>query len=164
VRPKALWIEDSARLELANLTGPVLFNGTCHLTLAEDVTTAVELLLADRYAAVVVDIRLPPGRDAQWGAHYRRAGSSKVNAQLGLKLLYWLLRKDTSVYALDPPDWIRPEQVGVFSVETRHEVQSFLDELGISVFQEKTAGISDTTLDELIARLLAQGAGRPDAS
>ena len=154
MRPKALWIEDSARLELANLTGPVLFNATCHLTLAEDVTTAVDLLLTNRYDAVVVDIRLPPGRDPQWGGHYRATGSSKVDAQLGLKLLHWLLRGDRSIYDSDPPEWIRPGQIGVFSVETLREVQVYLDDLGISVFQEKNAAISDTTLDDLIGKLL----------
>lgn len=156
MRPKALWIEDSARLELASLTGPVFFNSTCQLTLAEDVTTAVELLRADPFDVVVVDVRLPPGRDPQWGALYRKAGASKVSAQLGIRLLQWMLLRDRSIHSQAPPEWVSPERFGVFTVETRQEVQSDLEQLGIRVFQEKTADISDTTLDELISKLLVQ--------
>ena len=105
MRPKALWIEDSARLELASLTGPVFFNATCHLTLAEDVTSGVERMLAEPFDVVVVDIRLPPGRDEQWAAHYRETGSSKVSAQLGLKLLRWLLGAEASIHTSPPPAW-----------------------------------------------------------
>ena len=83
MKPKALWIEDSARLELANLCGPVFFHGRCDLSLAEDATTAANLLLAEPYQAVIVDIRLPPGTDARWRDHYSRTGSDKVSAQLG---------------------------------------------------------------------------------
>jgi hypothetical protein len=156
MRPKALWIEDSAQLELANLTGPVFFNRNCHLTLAEDVTTAVNLMSADRFDAIVVDIRLPPGRDGRWGAQYRRSGSDKVSAQLGLQLLRWLLGGDRSIMPDEPPEWVTPNRFGVFTVESRSEIQSYLDPLGVEVFQEKNAAISDTTLDELIGTLLAQ--------
>ena len=156
MRPKALWIEDSAQLELANLTGPVFFNRNCHLTLAEDVTTAVNLMAADRFDAIVVDIRLPPGRDGRWGDQYRRSGSDKVSAQLGLKLLRWLLGGDRTIMPDEPPDWVAPHCFGVFTVESRSEIQSHLDPLGVDVFQEKNAAISDTTLDELIGKLLAQ--------
>ncbi len=156
MRPKALWIEDSARLELASLTGPVFFNATCHLTLAEDVTSGVERMLAEPFDVVVVDIRLPPGRDEQWAEHYRETGSSKVSAQLGLKLLRWILGADSSIHTSPPPEWARPQRFGVFTVETRREIQPDLDELGIGVYREKSADISDTTLDEIIRKLLVQ--------
>ena len=156
MKPKALWIEDSARLELANLCGPVFFKGECDLTLAEDATTAVNLLLADRYDALIVDIRLPPGTDRHWRDHYRRTGSDKVSAQLGLKLLRWLLAKDRSIYPAPPPDWVRPERICVFSVETHAEVDPFLSELSIGTFQEKNANLADTILDELLEKLLSQ--------
>ena len=50
----------------------------------------------------------------------------------------------------------QPQRFGVFTVETRQEVQADLERLGIRVFQEKTADISDNTLDELIQKLLVQ--------
>jgi hypothetical protein len=158
MKPRALWIEDSARLELANLCGPVFFNGTCDLTLAEDVTTAVNLLRADRFDAVLVDIRLPPGSDPHWREHYRRTGSDKVNAQLGLKLLRWLLGVDAAIYPRKPPTWVVPSRIGVFTVETRHEIRPYLDQLGIGVYQEKNADLPDTILEELIARVLMNAA------
>lgn len=154
MKPRALWVEDSARLELANLCGPVFFQGTCDLTLAEDVTTAVNLLLTERFDVLIVDVRLPPGSDVVWRDHYRRTGSDKVNAQLGIKMLTWLLGRDPSVFPKPPPDWVRAHQVGVFTVETRHEIRPYLDELGIAVSQEKNADLPDTILAELIGRLL----------
>ena len=165
MKPRALWIEDSARLELANLCGPVLFNGTYNLTLAEDVTSAVALLQADPFDAIIVDIRLPPGGDRHWREQYKRTGSDKVSAQLGLKLLRWLLRGDDSIYPKLPPSWVRPHHVGVFTVETRTEVSPFLDELGIKVFQEKIADLPDTVLQDLIDRLVSnepKGSPRPE--
>jgi len=156
MKPKVLWVEDSARLELANLCGPVFFKGTCDLTLAEDVTTAVNLILAERFDAMILDVRLPPGMDLRWRKHYRRTGSNKVNAQLGLKLLYWLLGRDQEIYPAKPPGWVRPERIGVFTVETRHEIAPYLDELRVTVSQEKNADLADTVLDELIERLLKQ--------
>jgi serine protease inhibitor len=44
----------------------------------------------------------------------------------------------------------------VFTVETRREIRDSLDDLGIAVFQEKTANISDDTLDRLIHEVFAQ--------
>jgi hypothetical protein len=157
MKPKALWIEDSARLELANLCGPVYFTGACQLTLAENVTTGVDLLLANTYDAVIVDVRLPPGSDPQWRAHYRNAGSNKVGAQLGMKLLHWLLTGDTAVYAASPPDWIQPERLGVFTVESRYELSEPLQRLGISAYQQKVADLSDTILNDMITAILVRG-------
>lgn len=156
MKPKVLWIEDSARLELASLCGPVFFKGACDLTLAEDVTSAVNLMLAERFDVLIVDVRLPPGSDAHWQRHYRRTGSDKMNAQLGLKLLYWLLGKDQTIYPTTPPLWVRPDRVCVFTVETRHEIEEYLDELQIKLSQEKNADLPDTILDELITRVLSQ--------
>lgn len=158
MKPKALWIEDSARLELANLCGPVFFNGHCRLTLAEDVTTAVDLLRTNTYDAVIVDVRLPPGTDAHWRDHYRQAGADKVSAQLGLKLLSWLIARDQSIYPEAPPTWIQPARVGVFTVESLHELQPVLTPLGIDRYQQKVADLPDTILDDMINELLTREA------
>ncbi len=155
MKPRALWIEDSARLELANLCGPVFFRGNCQLNLAEDVTTAVDMLHANSYDAVIVDVRLPPGTDKHWRKHYRRTGAGKVHSQLGLKLLRWLLG-DTSIYPAQPPAWISASKLGVFTVESQHEVGPVLRDLGVGVYQQKVADVPDTILDELITRVLGQ--------
>ncbi len=104
MKPRALWVEDSARLELANLCGPVFFNGHCRLTLAEDVTTAVDLVRTNTYDAVIVDVRLPPGSDSDWREHYRRAGADKVGAQLGLKFLGWLFGELAGLHCVSLPN------------------------------------------------------------
>ena len=158
LKPRALWIEDSARLELANLCGPVFFRGNCQLNLAEDVTTAVDMLHANPYDVVIVDVRLPPGSDKHWRNHYRRTGAGKVHSQLGLKLLRWLLGEDDSIYPSKPPAWIDASKFGVFTVESQHEVGPVLRELGVGVYQQKVADVPDTILDELISRVLGQAA------
>ncbi|MBI5301701.1 MAG: hypothetical protein HY868_06170 [Chloroflexi bacterium] len=155
-RPSVLWIEDSARFELRNLVGPLFFSGKYDFSLAEDVTSALYQLRVKEYDSVIVDIRLPPGIDPEWRKHYQQTGFDKVHAQLGLKLLYWMLSKDASIHPDAPPEWIKPCRVGVFTVESRGEIQQHLDTLGIKIFRQKSAGLRDTTLLELIDEILAQ--------
>jgi hypothetical protein len=155
-KPCVLWIEDSARFELRNLVGPLLFSGKFEFSLAEDVTTAVQLLRVKEFAAVIVDIRLPPGIDLEWRKLYQQSGSDRVHAQLGIKLLYWLLAQDTTIHPDPPPAWIKPQNVGIFTVESQAEIQKHLDELAITVFKQKFAGLRDTTMLELIDQVLAQ--------
>ncbi len=158
MKPKALWIEDSARLELASLCGPIYFEGSCQLTLAEDVTTAVDLLQSNTFDAVIVDVRLPPGSDHAWRRHYRNAGADKVGAQLGIRLLNWLLGGDKEVCPSDPPSWIEPARVGVFTVESQHELRDPLDRLGVTTYRQKTADLPDTILNDLVKNLLRREA------
>ncbi len=155
-KPCVLWIEDSARFELRNLVGPLLFSGKFEFSLAEDVTTAVQLLRAKEYAGIIVDIRLPPGVDPAWRQLYQQSGSDRLHAQLGIKLLYWLLAKDDTIHPAPPPKWVKPHNIGIFTVESRGEIESHLNELGITVFKQKSAGLRDTTLLELIDEILAQ--------
>jgi len=155
-KPSVLWIEDSARFELRNLVGPLFFSGKYDFSLAEDVTSAMAFLRVKEYAGVLVDVRLPPGIDPEWRKHYQRSGYDKVHSQLGLKLLYWLLGKDKSIHPEPPPAWIKPHNVGIFTVESKQEIQKHLDELGISVFRQKSAGLPDTILLELIDELLSK--------
>jgi hypothetical protein len=156
MKPKVLWIEDGARFELASLCGPVFYKGLCDLTLAEDVSTAVDHLEANEWNAVIVDIRLPPGSSPHWRRLYRRTGSDKVHAQLGLKLVEWLVRGDSEICPDAPPIWIRPQRIGVFTVESWREVGDHLKSLGIETFQQKLANLPDTILEEIIGKLLAR--------
>ena len=157
MKPRVLWIEDSARLELRNLVGPIYFEGKYDFRLAEDVTSAMNLLLAEQFDAVIVDIRLPPGIDHRWQELYEKSGSNKVQAELGLKLLQWLLRADPTVYPSPPPTWVKPERIGVFSVESTQAIGATLKRMGIPVYQQKIAGLPDTVLIEMINRILEQG-------
>lgn len=161
-KARVLWIEDSARFELRNLVGPLLFSGKFEFSLAEDVTTAVQLLRAKEYAGVIVDIRLPPGVDPAWRKLYQQSGADRLSAQLGIKLLYWLLARDMTIHPEPPPRWVRPQNIGIFTVESKGELGPHLETLGVTVYRQKSAGLRDTTLLELIDEILSQ-AGRGDS-
>ena len=154
MRPKVLWIEDSARFELSNLTGPVYFSGKYDFHLAEDVTTAVQFLMVKSFDVVIVDIRLPPGTDSCWRELYKRANSGKVQDQLGMRLLLWLLAIDIRCKP-EPPDWISSSVIGVFTVETDGEILARLQELGIKVYRQKSAGVPDTILLDTIEQVMS---------
>lgn len=154
MRTRVLWIEDSARFELSNLMGPVLFGGRYDFHLADDVTTAVDYLLVKSFDVILVDIRLPPGADPFWNDLYQKAGLGKVYDQLGIKFLYWLLAVENS-YKHKPPEWVNPKRIGVFTVESLKEVDKNLQELGITHSLQKTAGLPDTTLVDMIEEIVS---------
>ena len=156
MKPKVLWIEDSARFELNNLTGPIYFYGKYDFQQAENVTSAIEFLKVKEYDALIVDIRLPPGNDPYWREMYRNAELEGGGEKLGIKFLYWLLAQDGS-YSSPAPSWASPERIAVFTVENHLEVRSDLDKLGIGLFKQKTTGLADTTLLDLIQELLDHG-------
>ena len=72
------------------------------------------------------------------------------------ELLRWLLTQDSAIRPAEPPEWIKPHQVAVFTVESKGEIQQHLNELGITVFRQKPAGLRDTILLVLIDELLVQ--------
>jgi hypothetical protein len=156
-RPRALWIEDGARSELSHLSGPVLYDGRIELVLAEDLTTAVDYILEEEFDSLIVDVRLPPGDDPYWKELHRRAGQDKVHAELGLQLLRWLLNGNGVESLPAPPAWVSAKRIAVFSVESKLEILSSLEELGIEVIQQKRADLPDTILRDLIDRLLESG-------
>jgi hypothetical protein len=148
-------VEDSARLELRNLTGPIYISGEYDMNLAEDATTAVRYLLTKEYDAVVLDMRLPPGIDDYWIRIYQDRGEDKADAKLGMELANWLLNERTN-YPVKPPIWIRSYHVGVFTVENDQSLHAKLEYSKISVFEHKVAGLSDTILIDIINRIRMQ--------
>jgi len=155
MKTKVLWVEDSARLELRNLTGPIYISGDYDMNLAEDATTAVRYLLTKEYDAVILDMRLPPGIDDYWINIYQDRGEDKADARLGLELADWLLNGRTD-FPNKRPDWIKPQHVGVFTVENDPALHTRLEYLRITVFEHKTAGLSDTVLVDIIKRIKTQ--------
>ncbi len=156
-KPRILWVEDSAKFELANLLGPIYASNKYELTLAEDATAAVRYLQAVQFDVVIMDIRIPPGRDRYWSQQYERAGADKAAAQLGLAMLSWLFNGRNNGHSngkLVPPAWVRPEQFAVFSVEGEFEIGETLRQLGIRNFVEKRPGLLDTVLLDLINRVI----------
>ena len=154
-KPRVLWVEDSARFELANLLGPIYASNKYELVLAEDATTAARYLHTVPFDAVIMDIRIPPGRDPHWAKKYERAGADKASAQLGLALLMWLFHGNGQ----PRPEWAEPEKFAVFSVEEKYEIGPTLEDMRIVVFEEKRPGLRDTALLDLIERVLRNSNG-----
>ncbi len=146
---KVLWVEDSARLELRKMTGPIYISGEYDMNLAEEVTSAVRYLSSKEYDVVILDMRLPPGIDDYWIQLYQERGEDKAQARLGLELATWMLNGHSG-FSSPPPNWIKPYHVGVFTVENDPPLHNRLKELGIQVFQHKTAGLTDTILIDII--------------
>ena len=118
-RSRILWVEDSARYEFSELLGPVFFKRKYWLNLAEDVSAATHQLIMQCYDALVVDVRLPPGSEPAWQQLCKEAGRDKIKAQLGLRLLDWLLQPGglTRRQVMITPPAIRPKQIAIFTVE-----------------------------------------------
>jgi CheY-like chemotaxis protein len=164
-RIKILWIEDSARYELAELVGPVYASRQYFMTLAEDASKAVELLLTNEFDAVILDIRLPPGNHKTWSALYQQAGNDKIRAGLGLHLLRWMFDPQRgyspSLNELPPPPgWLAAERVAVFTAEHPAAVENALGQVKIKKIQTKTSIAKDTVLLDLLQGITNQGVPR----
>ncbi len=154
---KVLWVEDDARFGLAQLAGPVYVHGGYDLVVANDISTAIARLSRERFDAIIVDIRLPPGEDRAWIELYSKEGRNKVQARLGLQLLRTLLDWPEAKIRLEKEvDWIKPIMFGVFTVESWREIGEDLKELGIPVYEQKRADVPDTILLDIIEKILKQ--------
>ena len=155
-RTKVLWIEDSARYELSELTGPVYASRKYVLNLAEDATTATYHLLNSEFDVLIVDMRIPPGDNPVWQKIYQKGGKEKDTAQLGLKLLRWLLDgKNGELDSLgNPPGWVNAKSVAVFTVEGKDQIKTTLDELEVTNYVQKRATRRDTALLDLIESVM----------
>ncbi len=161
-RTKVLWIEDSARYELSELTGPVYASRKYVLNLAEDATTATYHLLNSEFDVLIVDMRIPPGDNPVWQKIYQKGGKDKDTAQLGLKLLRWLLDgKNGELDSLGkPPGWVNAKSVAVFTVEGKDQIKTTLDELEVTNYVQKRATRRDTALLDLIESVMVDKYGK----
>jgi hypothetical protein len=153
MKPKVLWIEDGAFDEMAKFAGPVYSSGEYDLIVALDATEAEFQLLnpGNEFAAVIVDIRIPPGPVEKWINLYRKYWSDKIEAQLGKHLLYSILKHpDAEIKLQDIPQWIKPEKFGVFTIESKETIEGDLKKLGITVFKQKTADESVVPVSTLL--------------
>jgi hypothetical protein len=155
MRYKVLWIEDGAFVQVEHFTGPVLLTREYDLNVAIDVSDAVEQIKNIEFDAVIVDIRLPPGMDPEWEALYINSGDKKSSARLGIQLLFSLLKPGKASIKLEKiPPWISPAKFGIFTVESKEEVNAELEELNIKCYQQKKTGLPKTALLELIERVI----------
>ncbi len=155
-RKRVLWVEDSARFDLAKIVGPIYRQRIYHLSLAEDATAAVRMLASNTFDVVIMDIRIPPGDGEFWVKRYQSNGSDASQAKLGLHVLNWLFNDgwEFKTELPPPPSWIRTQHIAVFSVERENEIGKDLEQLGITVYQEKIPGVESDVLLKLITRVL----------
>lgn len=156
MKKKFLWIEDNATNDLVELLSPIYMDGRFAPVIATTVAEGIYRMKESEYAAVVVDIRLPPGNDREWEALYKRLGGEKGTARLGLHLLYSLFdhRKGEDVEIKDKPDWIDAQRFGVLTVEDlRGELDEALTSFHINVREQKTTLTPDTMLLTMVERI-----------
>lgn len=172
-KQRVLWVEDSARFDLASLLGPIYASRRYDLTLAENATTAAEQLRRRRFDAIVVDVRLPPGNHRYWRDIFQNANADRTNAKLGLALLAWLLGAPSTKMAVvgdskhapsRPVVPVPAHKIGVFSVENHTEIGATLAALGVTVMHEKRPGLPDTILLDIVTQVLSQVAAVSAAS
>lgn len=146
-KSKVLWIEDDSLKDLTEQLGPIYVDGRHDIVIALDATTGFRYLLDHEFSAVIVDIRLGPGDDPKWIDIYTGSRKDNAAARLGLHVLREVLG------LREIPTWIRPSLFGVFTVESRGEVEEDLRELGINMdfYRHKSKDTTDSyTLLELI--------------
>lgn len=154
-RYRILWVEDGARFDLPHLAAPVFMEGNYDLCIVENVTDCISYIQTQTFDVVVLDIRISPGDDQRWISLYKKAGTDKVAARLGLKLLYSLMGSNEAEINLDNrPPWIIPDKIGIFTVESKKELDEHLQKLGVHVYQQKNAGVAETVLLDLIKHVI----------
>ena len=157
MKTKFLWIEDNATNDLVELLSPIYMDGRFTPVIATTVAEGIYRMNESEYAAVIVDIRLPPGNDREWEALYMRLGGERGTARLGLHLLFSLFdyREGEDVKIKDKPAWIDPKRFGVLTVEDFHgDLDEALKSFHINVREQKTTHTADTMLLSMVERIL----------
>jgi hypothetical protein len=151
---KILWIEDNANYKLRHTKAAVEAIPIYDLDLSETITDAYRQICSYEYDLVIADLRMDAG-----DSHWERYGNNKSTDKLGLKFLEWLLQKKYTNDFGNPPTWIKPEMVGIFSIEHLDSIKNDVISLGIpeNNVQNKNEIVSQSNgkLLELIQRILA---------
>lgn len=158
---KVLWIEDLATTDLSEVAAPVFTSMKYDLRIAENTTDALTKLQGEEFDAVIVDIRLPPGRDSRWANMYKGIRKDKSSGYLGLHLVMSLLKSDDAKVKLNKdevPGWITPLHFGFLTVEPWEIHKEQLELLGIDrkIYIEKGRSIPRQVLLNLIEKVLAR--------
>jgi CheY-like chemotaxis protein len=159
-----LWIEDGARYDLVDLAAPVIIGGY-DLVVAENAADGITRLKR-QFEVIIVDIRIPPADptrskpledEEEWVRLYARSGNHKVSARLGRDLLYTILaHQEAKITRPAGLEWIRPEMIGILTVESYPEISEDLEKLGITAYDQKQAETSPALLLDLVERVLEQ--------
>lgn len=153
---KVLWIEDNADNDLYHLTSPVYIEGIYQLDIATSASEAYFYLNKRAYDVVIIDIRIPPGKDPRWMEKYESLRTTKdANSnRLGLELLRTIF--DTNGGStLKIAQNLASERYGVFTVERLEELQPDLEALNLNrlKYKRKNAMMPHTALLDFIAEV-----------
>ena len=155
MRYKVLWIEDGALTEVADFAGPLLSSMKYDLDVALNISDAIKKMNDAEFDVVIVDIRIPPGSDPEWEHLYEKSQSIKVSPRLGMQLLFGLLKpKEVEIKLKNIPQWIVPEKLGVFTVESEGEVKKELEALCVNFYLQKKTNTPNTALLEFIEEII----------
>lgn len=156
-----LWIEDDATYNLQYIASPVVMNPKYDLTLAVTVSEAVHHLQSRLFDALVVDLRLPPGKQHEWVRLHQMLGRSGDPPRLGLHFLLNLYGQSNPHQMPFPSALEVPpiDRVGILSVDALSEVQENLVNIGFMMrhYEQKSAGMSSQILLKLVERILNNG-------
>lgn len=146
---KVLWVEDNADDDLYNLISPVYIDGRFQLDIAANASEAFYFLNMRVYDVIIVDIRIPPGRDQQWR---RKAAEHPDSNRLGLELLRCIFDKQEKQPTLKIDQNLAAKRYGVFTVERRDELQPFFHKLQLEdlKYRHKNAMMPHTALLDFI--------------
>lgn len=153
MRTKFLWVEDNATTDLKSMLVPVLNDGRFEPVIAVTVADGLHRLWENEYAAIILDIRLPPGNNLRWAELYNSFGQKKHAGQLGFELLKSLLSEpDSEIKLSKRPKWLKPSIFGVLTVENDPTIKEFLSARGIP-HEQKTVRASARTLLNMVERI-----------
>lgn len=152
-----LWIEDDAAYNLQRLAIPVVMHLDYDLTLAVTISEAIHFLQRQAYDAIIVDLRMPPGKERPWIELDQRLARSRKPPRLGLHLLLNLFKRPQPDCKIDLPSNIHEHgirQFGILSVDPITVVESELKSINFEPegnrYKQKTAGMPSDTLLQLI--------------
>lgn len=153
-----LWIEDDAAFNLQRLATPVVMNLAYDLTLAITVSEAIHFLQRQPFDAIILDLRLPPGRRKEWITLDRQLARAGEPPRLGLHLLLNLFGQPQAGCAVLLPTVKAHaiEKFGILSIDTVADVSSALDTIDFKhnhFYVQKKAGMTTDTLLQLIRRV-----------
>ena len=154
---KVLWIKDDADSDLYHLASPVYIEGNYHLDIASSASEAFFYLNERRYDVIIVDIRIPPGKNPDWLSRYEelQRNSNANSSRLGLELLRRIFGENGNQPSLKVSQNLSVVRYGVFTVERLEELRADLSELNLTSlkYKRKNAMMPHTALLEFIQEI-----------
>lgn len=188
-KKSVLWIEDDAAYNLDYLASPLIMNPRYDLVLATSISEALHALHSrPAYDAIVFDLRVPPGNQANWKALHQELSQARTPAQLGFYLLLGLFdlphpmhHKHNLEIPLSLKGRVNIQSIGIMSVDVSSTVLYELQEMQVNetqqlvmdnlqsriqstaFYKQKQVGMSNRSLLELVKAII-DGGGEPHES